>query len=120
MKRHNQQGEGRFPPKEPFACSHCKAGNCNKCIDVMRVIYSQELICKCDRPGHSGEPTENQILDPETGAVHGPNVVVSADGQVSFPKSITCPSCGMTSHNPNDIEQKYCGNCHKFHDQMEL
>ena len=29
--------------------------------------------------------------------------------------SITCVACGMTSHNPTDIERKYCGNCHVFH-----
>jgi len=23
-----------------------------------------------------------------------------------------CPCCGMVSHNPNDIEQGYCGACH--------
>jgi ribosomal protein S27AE len=28
--------------------------------------------------------------------------------------SITCPVCGSTSYNPNDIEQRYCGNCHAF------
>jgi ribosomal protein S27AE len=35
---------------------------------------------------------------------------------ISKPKqpSITCPRCGMTSHNPNDIEQQYCGNCHEY------
>jgi hypothetical protein len=25
--------------------------------------------------------------------------------------SITCPVCGMTSYNPNDIREGYCGNC---------
>jgi hypothetical protein len=30
----------------------------------------------------------------------------------TLPDSITCPDCGMTSHNKNDVEQKYCGNCH--------
>lgn len=25
-----------------------------------------------------------------------------------------CPRCGCVSHNPNDIEQKYCGACHRF------
>lgn len=24
----------------------------------------------------------------------------------------TCPRCGMTSHNPNDVAEGYCGNCH--------
>ncbi len=33
-------------------------------------------------------------------------------------KSITCPFCKMTSYNPNDIEQRYCGNCHAFHDDI--
>jgi hypothetical protein len=28
--------------------------------------------------------------------------------------SITCPKCNMTSHNPNDVEQGYCGNCHAY------
>lgn len=30
--------------------------------------------------------------------------------------SITCLICGMTSFNPTDVEQKYCGHCHVFHD----
>ena len=34
------------------------------------------------------------------------------------PPSITCPQCGRTSYNRNDIEQKYCGACHRFHDEM--
>jgi hypothetical protein len=28
--------------------------------------------------------------------------------------SITCPRCAMTSYNPNDIRQGYCGNCHDW------
>ena len=28
--------------------------------------------------------------------------------------SITCPVCGMTSYNPNDIREGYCGNCHDW------
>lgn len=27
-------------------------------------------------------------------------------------KSITCLICGMTSHNENDVRERYCGNCH--------
>jgi hypothetical protein len=23
----------------------------------------------------------------------------------------TCPECGMTSYHPNDIRERYCGNC---------
>ena len=29
-------------------------------------------------------------------------------------ESITCPRCGMTSHNPNDVREGYCGNCHDW------
>jgi ribosomal protein L37E len=29
---------------------------------------------------------------------------------------ITCLVCGRTSYNGNDIQMKYCGNCHQFHE----
>jgi len=29
---------------------------------------------------------------------------------------IRCLKCQRTSFNPNDIEQRYCGKCHEFHD----
>ncbi len=28
--------------------------------------------------------------------------------------AIFCLKCGMVSHNPNDVDQRYCGNCHEF------
>lgn len=28
--------------------------------------------------------------------------------------TFTCPVCGITSHNPRDEEEGYCGNCHGF------
>lgn len=34
------------------------------------------------------------------------------DGQ----KNITCTDCGLTSFHPKDVQYKYCGNCHKFHE----
>jgi hypothetical protein len=30
--------------------------------------------------------------------------------------SITCHACGLTSHNLNDVEQRFCGACMVFHD----
>lgn len=42
---------------------------------------------------------------------HGLRYWIGPDG-----KSITCITCGMTSANPHDIEQRYCGHCHVFHD----
>jgi hypothetical protein len=29
-------------------------------------------------------------------------------------ESITCPECGWTSYNPNDVREGYCGHCHDF------
>jgi len=31
--------------------------------------------------------------------------------------SITCLGCGFTSHSAKDVEQRYCGHCHVFHDE---
>jgi ribosomal protein L37E len=28
--------------------------------------------------------------------------------------SITCPRCGQTSHNPDDVREGYCGVCHDW------
>lgn len=28
---------------------------------------------------------------------------------------IRCLRCGMLSYNRQDIEQRYCGSCHRFH-----
>jgi hypothetical protein len=40
---------------------------------------------------------------------------VSFDGKVFF-----CRMCGMASHNPQDVENRYCGHCHCFHDNEAL
>jgi hypothetical protein len=34
--------------------------------------------------------------------------------------SITCKLCGMTSYNPNDVINRYCGHCHQFLQALEL
>ncbi|MDB6022975.1 MAG: hypothetical protein JWQ04_2832 [Pedosphaera sp.] len=31
--------------------------------------------------------------------------------------SIGCKTCGRVSFNLNDVREKYCGFCHKFHNQ---
>lgn len=33
---------------------------------------------------------------------------------------IQCPKCGLTSYDPNDIAQRYCGACHQFHADMSV
>lgn len=30
---------------------------------------------------------------------------------------ITCGECGMTSHSPGDVQNLYCGNCKKYHNE---
>lgn len=27
---------------------------------------------------------------------------------------ILCKACGLTSYHPKDVEERYCGNCHRF------
>jgi hypothetical protein len=36
------------------------------------------------------------------------------DGGNESQPHFTCPVCGMTSYNPNDIREGYCGNCHAW------
>jgi uncharacterized protein YjbJ (UPF0337 family) len=31
---------------------------------------------------------------------------------------IKCLICGLGSYNPHDVEQRYCGACHAFHDDL--
>jgi hypothetical protein len=33
-------------------------------------------------------------------------------------RNITCPLCGRTSWHPMDVKERYCGACHKWHDQF--
>lgn len=34
--------------------------------------------------------------------------------------SIKCPQCEIVTYNTNDIAHKYCGNCHEYHEHMNL
>jgi hypothetical protein len=33
-------------------------------------------------------------------------------------RAIRCLRCGLVSFNLNDVLQRYCGNCHVFHDEV--
>jgi hypothetical protein len=35
-------------------------------------------------------------------------------------QAILCLDCGLISFNPNDVRERYCGNCHEFHDAKEV
>lgn len=35
-------------------------------------------------------------------------------------KAIHCGTCGRISHNANDVQQRYCAHCNKFHVEEPL
>lgn len=49
----------------------------------------------------------------------GAKVIAIEHAQVDSCPTITCPRCGRTSAHPKDISERYCGNCHMFHADME-
>lgn len=77
MARHDQRGK-----ESTFVCTHCQESRCSECVDILRVIYTNQMICKCKRTEHTGEPVDQQIQDPETGTIYTPGLTVSRDGEV--------------------------------------
>lgn len=77
MAKHDQRPDNRM-----MVCPNCQKGNCENCVDVLRILYSEELICQCTRKDHAGEAVNQQIKDPETGSVYGPHSVIHEDGHV--------------------------------------
>lgn len=73
----------KIVPDAGWVCTHCKADRCNQCTDIMRFALNlRPALCKCKRKNHSGEPRDKQIQDPETGAVWGPGLRVTQEGEV--------------------------------------
>lgn len=33
-------------------------------------------------------------------------------------KAIHCSKCGRISHNPNDVQNRYCAHCNEFHTEV--
>jgi hypothetical protein len=44
---------------------------------------------------------------------------VEATRAVPAQPYIVCPRCGAVSHHPKDISERYCGRCHRFHDETQ-
>lgn len=44
----------------------------------------------------------------------GNSTVLTLDNYQVSQSSFTCPDCGWISHNLNDVQNNYCGHCHKF------
>lgn len=49
---------------------------------MLHALWGLDLICTCKRVGHEGEPRDQQIADPETGAVYTPGLKIAIDGEV--------------------------------------
>jgi hypothetical protein len=43
-----------------------------------------------------------------------PELVAKLQAAYGIPALFTCPKCGRTSHNPNDLVEGYCGACHDW------
>lgn len=39
---------------------------------------------------------------------------MTAESTNPLERSFTCPVCGLTSHNPVDVLEGYCGACHRW------
>lgn len=52
--------------------------------------------------------------EPGIGQSGSDGLIMGRDGR----PRIVCPNCGRSSGHPDDIANRYCGNCHQFHDQM--
>jgi len=46
------------------------------------------------------------------------STALSVTASTSTTLSITCPFCGITSYHPKDVAAKYCGLCHRFHEDL--
>lgn len=70
-----------------MTCPECVKGNCQNCVDRLRLIYRDDRICTCQKSDHGdamqGEARRVQVQDPMTGDVYGPGLKVTQDGDVS-------------------------------------
>lgn len=57
------------------------------------------------------------LRDTEKYTIKSTVVGYSEKGQPQAAPSIVCKTCKLESWNTNDVEQRYCGNCHVFHEE---
>lgn len=81
--KHSQKVAGGL-----MTCPDCIKGNCEGCVDRLRLLVQDDRICTCKKSGHEdamqGEARLKQIADPETGDIHGPGLVVTRNGEVKL------------------------------------
>mgnify|MGYP001603945121 CR=1 FL=1 len=63
---------------------------------------------KADKEKHRGPGFLNDLWS------RGEEILARIDGKEPPPVTFTCSKCGRVSHNPNDVQWKYCGACHEF------
>ncbi|QGJ92752.1 hypothetical protein QDA04_gp82 [Microbacterium phage Megan] len=68
---------------------------------------------------HDGDWVTVQSEADEHGAIQatcscGNPVTIQADTVFRRRVFITCPRCGATSYNANDVREGYCGRCHDW------
>ena len=44
--------------------------------------------------------------------------IIRDDPRAISGQSIQCLICGRTSHHPDDVKHRYCGYCHRFHEDV--
>jgi hypothetical protein len=76
----------------------------------------QELADQIKKLTPEGQDLMKYILNKATDQpdVKTYEIVASPDGERA---GIKCLDCKLTSWNANDVKEKYCGNCHEFHEQ---
>lgn len=78
MARNSQKVDRRH-----MICENCRMDFCEGCVDILLMAVGRDGFCECQRQGHAGEPVDKQILDPDTGTVYAPGLIVDDDGKVT-------------------------------------
>lgn len=82
------------------------------------------LPCHCDENYKHKASKIDEVTQCAGTAIFRSNLGVAPlmpDSLLNLPadkESITCLRCERTSHNPNDVEHRYCGFCNMFHDDI--
>lgn len=73
-----------------------------------------ELLREHSRPEHASF-TVRAAADVREGLLVVAEALFTAGAELGWLRlEFTCPRCDMTSHNPVDASQGYCGNCHDW------
>ena len=86
----------------------CGPGDAPRPLRLAPALHAQ-LAARARRLGLSVDAYAGRLLDAL--------VLEPADGA---PSSILCPRCGRRSYHPTDVAERYCGGCHRFHDEPDL